>query len=70
MNDIGYPDYHQYSRNNIGDKIAESVVNYFLKPEHRMIINRLKESGLQFAMLEEEGAGGHRRGALRPVWLL
>ena len=32
----------------IGDKIAESVVNYFSIEENLKLINNLKESGLQF----------------------
>ncbi len=37
----------------IGDKIAESVVNYFSKQEHKKIISRLAESGLQLSIPEE-----------------
>jgi len=36
----------------IGDKIAESVIDYFIKPEHRQLVERLKSYGLQF---EQEG---------------
>ena len=38
----------------IGDKIAESIVAYFSKPEHHEIISFLKEQGLQFAISEDK----------------
>ena len=38
----------------IGDKIAESVVNYFLIEENLKLINNLKESGLQFVSTIED----------------
>jgi DNA ligase (NAD+) len=38
----------------IGDKIAESIVDYFSKPEHHEIIRKLKEAGLQFAISEDK----------------
>ncbi len=38
----------------IGDKIAESIVSYFSKPEHHEIIRILKEKGLQFAISEDK----------------
>ncbi|MGE0019632.1 MAG: NAD-dependent DNA ligase LigA [Draconibacterium sp.] len=38
----------------IGDKIAESIVAYFSKPEHHEIIRILKEKGLQFAISEDK----------------
>ena len=34
----------------IGERIAQSVLAYFAKEEHVILINRLKVSGLQFAM--------------------
>ncbi len=34
----------------IGDKIAQSIVEYFSKKEHIKIINRLKEKGIQFSI--------------------
>ncbi|MCT4622279.1 MAG: NAD-dependent DNA ligase LigA [Schleiferiaceae bacterium] len=40
----------------IGDRIAESVVNFFVSEENITAINRLKEAGLQFAIEEQEGA--------------
>lgn len=36
----------------IGEKIAESLMEWFAKPEHNTVINDLKTSGLSFAMLE------------------
>ena len=38
----------------IGDKIAESVVNYFSIEENLKLINDLKESGLQFVSIIED----------------
>lgn len=32
----------------IGERIAQSVLNYFAQPEHRQLIERLKAVGLQF----------------------
>ncbi|MBI9038924.1 MAG: NAD-dependent DNA ligase LigA [Bacteroidales bacterium] len=34
----------------IGDKIAESLINFFNKPENILIIERLKAAGLQFEL--------------------
>ncbi len=41
----------------IGSRIAESVIDWFSKPEHLEIIQKLKEKGLQFAISEEQLAG-------------
>ncbi|WP_304156032.1 NAD-dependent DNA ligase LigA [Mesonia mobilis] len=41
----------------IGEKIAESVVDFFAVEENRAIVNRLKTNGLQLAIPEEELAG-------------
>ncbi|SHI97328.1 DNA ligase (NAD+) [Mesonia phycicola] len=41
----------------IGEKIAESVVDFFAVEENREIVNRLKSHGLQLAISEEELAG-------------
>ncbi|MAN29276.1 MULTISPECIES: NAD-dependent DNA ligase LigA [Mesonia] len=41
----------------IGEKIAESVVDFFAVEENRTIVNRLKVHGLQLAISEEELAG-------------
>ncbi|MEZ5103065.1 MAG: NAD-dependent DNA ligase LigA [Draconibacterium sp.] len=38
----------------IGDRIAESVVDWFSKPEHIELISRLKENGLQFSLSDEQ----------------
>ena len=38
----------------IGEKIAESVIEYVAKPEHIEMINRLKEKGIQMEIREEE----------------
>ncbi len=37
----------------IGEKIAESVIQWFKKPEHLEIIRRLKEKGVQMELTEE-----------------
>lgn len=37
----------------IGERIAQSVVDFFAKEENRNLINSLKEVGLQFAMSED-----------------
>ncbi len=42
------------SINEIGDKIAQSVVEYFKIPINIEIINRLRKAGLQMAISEEE----------------
>ncbi len=38
----------------IGDKIAESLIGWFSKPEHKKIVNSLMDSGLNFAIAEIE----------------
>ncbi|MBO0341240.1 NAD-dependent DNA ligase LigA [Flagellimonas profundi] len=38
----------------IGERIAESVVNFFSEPKNMDIINRLKSHGLQFSLSEEQ----------------
>ncbi len=38
----------------IGEKIAESVINFFNKEEHLKIIERLKEKGIRFEIKEQE----------------
>lgn len=40
----------------IGDRIAESVLAFFAKEEHRALISRLKSVGLQFTVVKQEGA--------------
>ncbi|MDR1543659.1 MAG: NAD-dependent DNA ligase LigA [Prevotellaceae bacterium] len=41
------------SVNEIGESIANSILDYFQKPEHKTLINRLKTVGLQFAETEK-----------------
>ncbi len=38
----------------IGEKIAQSIVSYFADPANRMLIERLKAAGLQLAATEED----------------
>ncbi|MBO0329617.1 NAD-dependent DNA ligase LigA [[Muricauda] lutisoli] len=38
----------------IGERIAESVVNFFSEPKNMDIVNRLKSHGLQFSLSEEQ----------------
>ncbi len=40
----------------IGDRIAESVVSYFSREEHRTLVERLKAAGLQFEVEQKEAA--------------
>lgn len=40
----------------IGDRIAQSVLNYFEREDHRHLIERLKKAGLQFEIVKQEGA--------------
>lgn len=46
----------------IGDKIAESVVQFFAQDAHIALINRLKRKGLQFSVEELEQAGNQLNG--------
>jgi DNA ligase (NAD+) len=41
----------------IGQRIAESVVEYFSRDEHRMIVERLREAGLQCEIPAEQLSG-------------
>lgn len=41
----------------IGEKIARSIVNYFADPQNLELIKRLKDAGLQFCRNEEELSG-------------
>ena len=41
----------------IGEKIAQSIVNYFANPLNRNLVERLKEAGLQFSRSEEDLSG-------------
>ena len=38
----------------IGERIAESVIDFFNKDENQVIIGRLKEYGLQFSLTEDQ----------------
>jgi DNA ligase (NAD+) len=40
----------------IGDRIAESIISYFQNPQNIEIINRLKDAGLQFSISESTEA--------------
>lgn len=41
----------------VGSRIAESVVDWFSKPEHLELLEKLKKQGLQFAISEDKLAG-------------
>lgn len=41
----------------IGEKIAQSIVSYFANPLNRSLVERLKEAGLQFSRSEEDLSG-------------
>ncbi len=41
----------------IGEKIAQSIVSYFTNPLNRSLVERLKEAGLQFSRSEEDLSG-------------
>ncbi len=38
----------------IGDKIAESILDYFAVESNQLLVNRLREKGLQFTLSEEQ----------------
>lgn len=38
----------------IGEKIAQSILNYFANPSNKELVDRLKDAGLQFARSEED----------------
>ncbi|MBQ9386844.1 MAG: NAD-dependent DNA ligase LigA [Bacteroidaceae bacterium] len=44
--------------NDIGDKIAQSIVSFFKDERSRELVNRLKEFGLQMELSQEEQQGG------------
>lgn len=46
----------------IGDRIAESVVDYFRDEESRAMIQRLRDAGLSFKVERQEGAGDQLKG--------
>ena len=41
----------------IGERIAESVVQYFSEEKHRMVIERMKAAGLTFTAIQKESLG-------------
>lgn len=45
------------SLDEIGEKIARSILNYFANDSNRELVNRLKESGLQLYRTEEDLSG-------------
>lgn len=47
----------------IGEKIAESIIEFFKKPDHLKIIQELKEAGVKLSM-EEEASDASRSGPL------
>jgi DNA ligase (NAD+) len=46
----------------IGEKIAISVQQYFMDEAHNLLIERLKKAGLQFELVEKEGASNKLEG--------
>ena len=44
----------------VGEKMAQSIIDYFNEPEHREIIERLKKAGLQFSTKVETEPGQGR----------
>jgi DNA ligase (NAD+) len=48
----------------IGEKIANSIIEYFSMPEHIEIIKRLKSHGLQFEMAEQNIKTGNKLSGL------
>jgi DNA ligase (NAD+) len=42
----------------VGEIIADSIIDYFSDPKNQSIISRLKEKGLQFELSEEQISGG------------
>jgi DNA ligase (NAD+) len=51
----------------IGDRIAESLLNYFSIEDHKSLITRLKEKGLQFEIVEKERVGPQHLEGLKMV---
>ena len=41
----------------IGPKIAQSIVDFFAEERNRVLVERLRAAGLQFALTDEETAG-------------
>ena len=49
---------HLTAVNEIGTKIAQSIVSFFADERSRALVNRLKEFGLQMELAQEEQEGG------------
>ncbi len=47
----------------IGERIAQSVIDYFKDTENQDIITRLKQAGLQFEIIEKQDASDKLKGA-------
>ena len=47
----------------IGERIAQSVLDYFTDIENQELINRLKNAGLQFEIIEDENQSTKLNGA-------
>ena len=41
--------------NDVGDRVADSIISYFNNPENLEIVIRLRKAGLQFEIAEDEG---------------
>jgi DNA ligase (NAD+) len=46
----------------IGDKIAESIIEYFSEAKHLELIQELKAAGLKFEIVEKEKKGNALEG--------
>ncbi|MBR6082352.1 MAG: hypothetical protein IKP62_05455, partial [Salinivirgaceae bacterium] len=46
----------------IGDKIAQSIIDYFAEDGNRLFVNRLIGYGLQFEMKRQEAKAPNLRG--------
>jgi len=42
----------------IGDKIAESILSFFSEERNRELVHRLEQAGLQMQVIEQEGSAG------------
>ncbi|MGD0667068.1 MAG: NAD-dependent DNA ligase LigA [Bryobacteraceae bacterium] len=46
----------------VGSKVAESIVQYFREPRNRELVDRLRAAGLDFTYISERPAGGPLQG--------
>ncbi|MFY9724154.1 MAG: helix-hairpin-helix domain-containing protein, partial [Bryobacteraceae bacterium] len=46
----------------VGPKVAESIVQYFREPRNRELVDRLRAAGLDFTYVSERPAGGPLKG--------